>query len=368
MNILNKGEKIMWKYKNKLIRRVAVLFVLALFANSAFAQLTIKNPVVKDLSGATVNNTPIVIIYGNSIATPSPVASPYYSGTLYKTYTTNSSGIAVFTDQESALNTNIYMKAWKGTPGPNSYYGFYGPENTGSATILNRWDDKVITTNYKAVAPYGPKITKFEESTVTLTDGSSPSATLKVYSGQPTATDGLRELTKYAWKMWVKGTAKPATELAGQTTATLSLPSSQVSSGTTYVFQAMHGNPWGDAWGEEREYTVGGGVLGGGGSVTYALKKGINGVGLPVGGTVNVTVNSGTPVAADTLQKLVTAIGGVTAISVWDATGQKLGGATFDGAGSVTFQTPGFDLNSAPVAGSALYISVGADSSVTISK
>ncbi|MFA5035427.1 MAG: hypothetical protein WC500_06585, partial [Candidatus Margulisiibacteriota bacterium] len=89
---------------------------------------------------------------------------------------------------------------------------------------------------------------------------------------------------------------------------------------------------------------------------------------LPVGGTVNVTVNSGTPVAADTLQKLVTAIGGVTAISVWDATGQKLGGATFDGAGSVTFQTPGFDLNSAPVAGSALYISVGADSSVTISK
>ncbi|MBU0629482.1 MAG: hypothetical protein KKC80_01000 [Candidatus Margulisbacteria bacterium] len=130
----------------------------------------------------------------------------------------------------------------------------------------------------------------------------------------------------------------------------------------------MHGNPWGDAWGEEKEYTVGGGGVGGGGTVTYALKAGINGMGLPFGGSMNVAVNGGTPVAVDSVQKLVTAVGGVTAISVWDAVGQKLGGATFDGSGNVTFQTPGFDLNGALTAGTALYISVGADSSVTLSK
>ena len=280
---------------------------------------------------------------------------------------------------DTSVGATLTARVWRVKVGLDGYYG-----DTSLGMSQANFDDSALTWNwtglavdFKAAPPYAPTISQFVESTTrtTLTSGGSPStsSTLNVTSGGgATGSDGKREVNTSGcqWLMWEDGKTPSVTPLAGKTGQTLSLAASDVTAGQTYVFKVGYTNVWGGpTWSTEYKYTVAaGGALGSGGSVTYALKKGINGVGLPVGGTINVAVNSGTPTAADTLQKMVTAISGVTAISVWDATGQKLGGATFDASGNVTFQTPGFDLNSAPVAGSALYITVGADESVTISK
>jgi hypothetical protein len=248
----------MLKY-NHWIRRVVVLAVLLTAIQPAFALLTIKNPVVKDVSGNNANNAILQLISGGSTSTPSPATSPYYSGSLYSSQfaNTGSNGISVQTIAITESNLNIVLKAWNGKAGPGSYYGFVSGSSGGTKDTF-RWDPPTITTNYEAAAPYTPKITEFDETTATDPATGNKTSTLKVVAaaGAVTAGHGQREGSTYAWQMGEKG-ATLAT-VTGATESTLSLSSDQVTAGKTYTFKVNCSGPWGTSDWAQQDYTVAG--------------------------------------------------------------------------------------------------------------
>lgn len=314
-------------------KKGAVLLVLLLvFCQTAFAQLTIKYPVVKDIGGYPVSGGTVQMVIGGEIKTLN--APPYATGVLHTTQfpATGGNGVSNLIIQDLPLNTTVYVKAWKTTPAPNNYYGFYGPGDTLGASVNIRWDDPVIVTDYKAAAPYTPEIVKFEEATTTIPNGSSTS-TLKVFSAQPAPTDGKREVHSSAWRMYKKGDAQA--DLAGQTGLNISLDSSQVTPKTVYVFEVMHRNAFGDSAWAVAEYMVGGGVTGGGSadSVTYNLKKDPAGLGV---NTFPLAYSSFKNPSLHNIRELVYAINAqaaaniVTAIGWWNADKQAPEGYMID--------------------------------------
>jgi hypothetical protein len=371
---------------SKTRKRLVMMFGLALILSSqAFgAGIIMKIPfngldawsgtLNPNYNGANVDAANVEFFAGSI---PAPNST---TGRITPNYTTFGT-----THQYDKMDQNggaVYIRSWDGAPRTQgSKYGkSAGMAAASGAQPANQYNVVKFKTDYLADKPVNaPVITGGSESNQRV--GYTSSVILKL-SIAFTYSEGSPkiEATGYDVKYWVDPETEPSdtdvNRVASVSSGSFSLPdvdpkTTKAFDAGTYHFKVKAKNWYGAGpWSATKDWTtLAGGIgLGGGGSVTYALKAGINGIGLPVGGTVNVSVNGGAVTAADTLQKLVTAIGGVTAISVWDATGQKLGGATFDGSGNVTFQTPGFDLNSAPVAGSALYISVGADASVTISK
>ena len=274
----------------------------------------------------------------------------------------------------------VYIRSWDGPPRTQkSYYGkSAGMASASGAQPANQYNVVKFKTDFLADVPKNaPVITSGSESNQRVGYTSDVVLKLSIAFTYDMGTPKI-EATTYDVKYWVDPETEPAdndvNRVVNISSTSFSLPdndpktSNPFSSGT-YHFKVRANNWYGSGpWSTVKDWTTLAGGLTGGGTVSYVLKAGINGIGLPFGGSMNISVNGGAPVAVDSTQKLVTAIGGVTAISVWDATSQKLGGATFDGSGNVTFQTPGYDLNSPLNAGAALYISVGADSSVTLSK
>ncbi|KAF0134069.1 MAG: hypothetical protein FD145_923 [Candidatus Saganbacteria bacterium] len=343
------------------------LVVLVFLCNMALAQLTIKNPVVKDKGGAAVNSGVVQMVIGSDVSTPN--SAPFFKGTAHATPfpNTDANGVSNLTLQDLPLNATVFIKAWNKTAGAGQYYGVYGPGATGTATQTLRWDSPAITTNYKADKPYTPVITQYEETSTTVANGTK-TGTFKVISSQPAATDGLREVHSCAWKMWVKGDAETA-PIAGQTGATLSLAQDQVKPNTTYSFKVMHKNSFGDSdWGQG-EYKVGGGVgaLSVGGEVSYTLNKvenglGINSIGIAFDAPLTfVDKDKNETPNISTLQDLIDAIGktGVTATAYWDNGAQQLTGGTFAADGTQTYATAGFEPKNVKLeAGKGYYISV----------
>ncbi|MFC1637662.1 hypothetical protein ACFL1W_01440 [Candidatus Margulisiibacteriota bacterium] len=182
------------------------------------------------------------------------------------------------------VGDSIGVTVWEDRVGAGGYYG----KKTLSMAQAN-FDDSALTWNwtglavdYKAEAPYQPTISRFEEATTSYTDGRASSSSLRVYSAPGSGTDGLREITGYAWKMWPAADSEPSTAISGATSASLSLDSSAVTSGVAYSFKVKHANEWGETWSAAYDYTVAGGpgAAAGAGPITYNLTKNEGGLGL----------------------------------------------------------------------------------------
>lgn len=328
---------------NHLIRRVAVLALLLMAVQPAFALLTIKNPVVNDLSGKPVSGATLQLYYGGPASTPSPATAPYYSGTLYTTQfpNTGSDGISLQTVAITESGLSVVLKAWKGTPVLNSYYGFITGSSGGTKDTL-RIDSGVIKTNFKAAPPYTPTFNSFQESTTTNASDGKKTSTLNVNVGQPAATDGDREGSTYTWQMGVSGSGT-LTTVTGQTGATLSLSASQVTAGTTYTFKVMCSGPWGDSAYAQQDYTVAG-AGGGAASFTFNLlpidptKLVVNTVFLPTTGSLTK--------ASDLAAKVDTLAGfHVTqAVCKWDPIAGQPVAALFDSSGALVSGSNNFAL------------------------
>jgi hypothetical protein len=175
------------------------------------------------------------------------------------------------------VGDSIGVTVWEDRVGAGGYYG----KKTLSMGQAN-FDDSALTWNwtnfridYKAVAPYRPSISRFEEATTSYTDGRASVSSLRVASAAGSGTDGLREISGYAWKMWPAAESEPSATISGATSANLSLDSSDVTSGVTYNFKVKHANEWGETWSDAYDYTVAGGpgAVEGAGPVTYNLTK-----------------------------------------------------------------------------------------------
>jgi len=238
------------------IRRFAVILLLIFSAQSAFALLTIKNPTVTDLGGKSVDGAILQLLTGGSADTPSPAKSPYYSGNLFANQfaNTDSTGVSSATIPISQSGLTVILKAWNGTPGKDSYYGFK-PGSSGGTKDTFRWDPASIQTEYKAAPPYKPRISRFEETSTTYADGSK-TASLKVVADPGSVTDGKREGSTYTWQMGVLG--GQLSTVTGQTGSTLSLSSDKVVTGTTYTFKVCCSGPWGDSDWESKDHAVSG--------------------------------------------------------------------------------------------------------------
>jgi len=152
-------QKIRGSRKLKFVKMFVATCVFVLLPSIALAHLTVKNPEVVDVAGKPVSNGVVQMIIGDNTTTPGQ--DPYFTGSLHSTQfpNTDNNGVSNMTIQDLPLNTSVYIKAWKTSPGPGQYYGFYGPANTGSATQTLRWDSPKITTKYKAAKPPKPKAT-----------------------------------------------------------------------------------------------------------------------------------------------------------------------------------------------------------------
>ncbi|MFC1540678.1 hypothetical protein ACFL1W_00305 [Candidatus Margulisiibacteriota bacterium] len=325
----------MWKIKE--IRRLAILLLLLFSAQTAFALLTIKDPTVKDLAGDPVNGAVLELRTGATTSTPSPATPPYSNGTLYpeQFQETGSDGVTYATIPVTESGLTVVLKAWNGTPGPDSYYGFKSGSSGGTKDTF-RWDPAKITTNYKAAPPYTPNIIRFEETSTTYGDGST-TATLKVVAAQPAASDGNREGSTYAWQMGVSGGT--ISDVAGATNATLTLSSDQVSAGVTYTFKVKCSGPWGSSDWAQKDYTVSGAGAAQE-QITIELYKktgdlGINTFALPFSPVYD---EAGNPIA--TVADLVVSLnavgeGYVSVVALWDVLEQKEIAFTFNDKGDV---------------------------------
>lgn len=234
---------------------------------------------------------------------------------------------------------------WEGTVGYGGYYGWttltMNQANFDDSALTWNWDNLEI--DYKAVAPYKPTITQFEEATTTLTSGGSPVSSLRVTSAAGTGTDGLREVNTSAveWKYWDNTLTEPAS-----TTYTggpvLTLDSSKVTAGVTYAFRVGYKNQWGGpTWSDKYTYIVAGGGGGGGPvTITWNLQKmtggfGINTFNVPFDTSLGAVQDSTGIVVAQganlTIAKMIEIInkqagGGKSVVEVfgyYDATTQK---------------------------------------------
>jgi hypothetical protein len=187
----------------------------------------------------------------------------------------------------ASIGQSLNAMVWSGSVGLGNFYARtslpMNSANYSNSTLT--WDLTGLAVDYKAAAPYTPKIDTFVDSTTSYTDGSTPPATnLTAHSVAGSGSDGLREVTAYYWKWWKP--ADPANpgndEPAGNGTAggdTLVLNSTQVTAGLTYAFKVYYGNQWSatptpsniqthKAGGTATGSTGGGGI---GGPVTYPL-------------------------------------------------------------------------------------------------
>jgi len=191
-----------------------------------------------------------------------------HSGTLKQSLnigygTGGTAGTFSLNTNNAALTETSYLRFWEnGGAAAGGYYitkGGYAPADPiPSNNVIGSFQ-----TNYKAAAPYKPLITSFAETKTTMVAGGT-SASITVSSGQPDPTDGYREVTEYAWKMWKDSDTEPgAANKSGG--VSLNLTSSEVTPGETYDFKVMYGNYFGQVWSDPPEkYTIGAGVSGGG--------------------------------------------------------------------------------------------------------
>lgn len=256
------------------------------------------------------------------------------------------------------VNDNLLATIWTPAVGLGNYYSMginlsMSQANFDDSALTWDWTDKQV--NYKAAAPYKPRISQFSEATDTYTDGRQPKSTLTVYSVQGSGSDGLREVNAYAWKMWEvvdktdPSKGEPTTTLSGATRQNLSLDSDQIRTGVTYSFKVAHGNQWDEGsptWSDVFAYTVAGGPTPDGAKyrTVIDLKKksgdfGVNSFALPFPGPHYDA--GGNLLTINTARALVDTINGiagenvVTAFGFWDPTSQMIAGYVFKSDGTV---------------------------------
>ncbi|KAF0134075.1 MAG: hypothetical protein FD145_929 [Candidatus Saganbacteria bacterium] len=172
------------------------------------------------------------------------------------------------------INDNISATVWTPAEGKGNYYRSSGlsmnAANYSDSSLTWSWEG--LKVDYKAEAPDVPMISQFEESTISYTNGNPSKSTLKVASVAGDITDGLREVSGYAWKWWKDGEQEPATADPKALTSTLVLDSTQITSGLTYNFKVGHSNQWGGpTWSKIYSYKVAGSAAGGA-SQPFTLK------------------------------------------------------------------------------------------------
>lgn len=294
------------KKKKKLFGGVW-LFAAALlvaFSLPAFGAATITMGAIKDNANNSISLTSLMDISGSLIdayyynpsgsdprlttnrlslasdlnaynTNPIPANDDGSSFSVYRGYVSSSNSYYfVRNASDSAPGGTVYIRVWKSNPNQQgSYYSaVHGFANGAFADVPATLN---ATTSYKADAPYTPLITKFEETVTTMADGSK-SSSLKVYSSQPSATDGVREVTGYSWEMGTSADGLSA--VSGATAATLSLDSAALTVGQTYYFSAIHSNWFGSKASVVASYTVRGSGEVDVQSVTLNLVKGTNGI------------------------------------------------------------------------------------------
>ena len=273
------------KNKLKKLRRVVVAFLsFLIICSPALAALDLSLGTIKQVDGSTdVSSTDLLDVSKNMIdayyvtppADPRTTTNRLLLAPNIVTYNTNApeakadwsdptkykgyiSGGNYFFTRHTASDSpgaNIYIRVW--SSGPNVQGGYYAKasgsfSNGTTSTVM---DTLNATTSYKADVPYTPNITKFEEIATTLADGTKTSS-LNVFSAQSSATDGLREITNYSWKM---GTSPAVlSTVDGATGRTLVLNSSQLDIGQTYYFEVTHTNWFGSKASSVDDYTVSG--------------------------------------------------------------------------------------------------------------
>lgn len=96
-------------------------------------------------------------------------------------------------------DSKVHIRVWSSTP--NLKGGYYSDVSSfDNSETMPPLEPLTVQTQYKADTPYKPEITQFDEFTTTLADGTVTRA-LKVTSAQPAATDGIRGVTEYKWKI-----------------------------------------------------------------------------------------------------------------------------------------------------------------------
>jgi len=179
--------------------------------------------------------------------------------TKYRAYISGGNYFFTRHTDDDSPGARVYVRVWSSNPNERGgYYSAVSSFDNGTTStvpgVLN------ATASYKADVPYQPLITRFEETTTTVLPDRIASATLKVYSAQPSPTDGIREIIGYSWKM---GTDRGAlSSVSGATSAVLELDSSALTVGQTYYFQVTHFNWFGSADSAIESYTVSGGPAG----------------------------------------------------------------------------------------------------------
>lgn len=365
--------------KIKSWRILGGLLLVFFLAGSSFAALNLKigsTPITLIDSYYTRPSSPLVTTEKLKIASnistynSSPISDPDTGKdfSVYRAYLSGENCFYVRNASPSAPGGTIYVRVWKANPNTKgSYYSAFSSFANGA--LASTSGTLNAATNYKADVPYKPLVNKFEESTVT--QGGKKTSTLKVYSTQSTATDGKREVTAYAWKMWQgAGTAaalKSAKVLASKTSSVLSLGEKDVKTGQTYWFAVRYSNWFGgtDNWSAPVSYTVSGSggtiIVGSGGKLTkiYTLYKsagefGINTVTFPFDFTQTVSDEGSKKVALKTvadLLKLINTKAGAQVVSVfgyYDNYNQKQVGLS-----SITYSGTNIDTTKSSVVGAA---------------
>ena len=275
---------------------IALLLVAAVFPGAAFsAGLNVTTWTGNADQGGNVfkvfqinGTTPLTVgsfinIVKGSHAAPNPnnqnllgAGTSYYIGTVGAQNT----GVSAVNNQPGEFDYNFnalidpqpgqaFVEVWStSSPAQGAYYNWQtvslkGPGQSPADLLVS------LSTSYKADVPYKPIITKIDETSSTAYPSGTKNASLIVYSAQPNATDGIREITGYSWKISPAPIGNPNTSAAN-----LTLTSDQVLSGETYTFTATHKNWFGEASSDTVSYKIGSGGAGqGGATFAYSLKK-----------------------------------------------------------------------------------------------
>lgn len=239
----------------------------------------------------------------------------------------------------ATINDNLLAILWTPGVGAGNYYAkatlAMDATNYSNSSLTWLWDN--LAVDYKAEAPYKPSISQFEEATTTYTNGDPSVSTLKATSVSGSGTDGLREITSYAWKWWKDGDPESSADPAA-TSSVLNLASTQVQQGVKYAFKAGHSNQWGGpTWSDKFTYTVAGGPGGGVVANDWTFKKtttGINTFTVPFNLANKVKDGNDAERNISSVGKLVQEINRqitlakVTTFGWWDETGQSHKGLT----------------------------------------
>jgi hypothetical protein len=259
------------------------------------------------------------------------------SGLVYDAGNPNGREVQIDTNIGESVNVTV----WSPGVGAGNYYAksslAMSHANFENSTLTWNWDNMAV--DYKAAPPYKPGITSFAESTTSYTNDNPSVSTLTVSSNRGSGSDGLREVTTHAWKMWLASDPEPTEPLAGKTSATLSLDSDEVASGVTYAFKVADSNMWGGpTWSDTYTYTVAGGPAAAD-LLSIALTKYANGFGVNDFGIPYVTNYDSASNPVTNLQQLINAInnaadeGYATTIGFWD--GAQEVGFTLNETGGV---------------------------------